>query len=221
MPVRLHAVVLLASAGWLQAAASAQLQQRPTTGTTPTPPHDDPAAPAAAAKVVYVAPNASEASGDGSPANPFTLAAAARSLRGKAAGATVLLRGGDYVLREPFVLSGAADGGAAGSPVTYASHPGERARLLGGIEVPAEAFHPAAGHPQTPGLLVADLRALGITNRSALGADGGGMGDLKAELFASDGDGLLEPLQMAQDPNPFPNGSWVYAGFSEILAANT
>ena len=47
------------------------------------------------------------------------------------------------------------------------------------------------------------------------------MGDLKAELFASGSDGLFEPLQMAQDPNPFPNGSWVYAGFSEILAANT
>ena len=30
---------------------------------------------------------------------------------------------------------------------------------------------------------------------------------------------MFEPLQMAQDPNPFPNGSWVWAGFDEILAA--
>ena len=64
------------------------------------------------------------------------------ALRGRAAGATILLRGGDYVLHEPFVLS-AVDSGTPGHPVTYASFPGERAQLIGGVEILSDAFRPS------------------------------------------------------------------------------
>jgi hypothetical protein len=191
------------------------------------------APPGSSGRIVHVASDAhDDAHADGSLAHPFTLGGARRSLSGEAAGATVLLRGGDYQLREPFVLAGPADGGAPGEPVTYASYPGERARLLGGVEVPPSAFRPVAAtattaassalHSAPTGLLVADLRALGVSNSSMLG-DGGAAG-LKAELFVSSGDGAagrLEPCQLAQDPNPWPNGTWEWAGYSEILASNT
>ena len=64
------------------------------------------------------------------------------ALHGRAAGATVLLRGGDYTLIKPFVLS-AVDCGTPGYPVTYASFPGEHAKLIGGIEIPSTSFHPS------------------------------------------------------------------------------
>eukprot|EP01052_Picozoa_sp_SAG31_P001171 SAG31_NODE_39_length_31377_cov_5.971482_2_plen_756_part_00 len=77
-------------------------------------------------------------------------------------------------------------------------------------------FRSRLTHAHRPGLLVADLRELGV-NRSMLGD--GGMGGLKAELFASGAAGV-EPLQLAQDPNPHANGTWVWAGYSDILASN-
>ena len=94
---------------------------------------------ATAQRVVYVAPGASEATGDGSSGRPYTLGAAVKAVRGRAAGVSVVLRGGDYVLSDPLVLTD-ADSGAAGRPVTYVSAPGERARLLGGVELPAQLF---------------------------------------------------------------------------------
>ena len=104
-----------------------------------------PAGPAAAA-VVHVAPNVTDTEGDGSLARPYSLLRARNELRGRAAGATVLLRGGDYLLRGPFILTN-DDGGASNRPVTYASYPGERARLTGGLSVPHRAFKPAPGRP--------------------------------------------------------------------------
>ena len=68
--------------------------------------------------IVYVTPNAVDSNADGTIAKPFTLNGAKRYLHGRAAGATVVLRGGDYLLTEPFVLE-AADGGAHGRPVVY------------------------------------------------------------------------------------------------------
>ena len=62
------------------------------------------------ARVVHVAPEKkqSSATGDGSLARPYTLRAAQLALRGQAAGATVLLRGGDYFVDAPlqFVAEG-------------------------------------------------------------------------------------------------------------------
>eukprot|EP01051_Picozoa_sp_SAG22_P027218 SAG22_NODE_8999_length_615_cov_1.195736_1_plen_183_part_10 len=84
------------------------------------------------ANVLHVSPNASYSSGDGSAARPYSLLRARDALRQmQAAGATVLLHGGDYFLPEPFVLTG-ADSGAPDQPVTYMSRPGDRARLTAG-----------------------------------------------------------------------------------------
>ena len=78
---------------------------------------------------LIVAPNGS-ADGDGSQARPLTLHKAIAALHGRAAGTTVLLRGGDYpILGAPVTLN-SSDSGAPGNPVTYASFPGERAPWL-------------------------------------------------------------------------------------------
>ena len=154
-------------------------------------------------RVVYVAPNASEETGDGSLARPFTLASARRSLSGKAAGVTVTLRGGDYHVSTPFVLTG-ADSGRPGAPVTYQSFPGERARLTGGVEIPRSLFSPvpppvaARLRPAADGLQVADLRALGVRNASMLGGSTE-ISRLKAELFVDDGGHAgLRPALLSQ-----------------------
>ena len=47
---------------------------------------------------------------------------------------TVLIRGGEYRLAEPFVL-GPGDSGAKGCPVTYAAYPGERPVFSGGQRI--------------------------------------------------------------------------------------
>ena len=83
-----------------------------------------------AGRTIHVAPDAASG-GDGSLSRPFRLTDAITALRGKAAGATVLLRGGDYHISSPVVLT-AADGGSPGAPVMYRSYPGEQVRLLGG-----------------------------------------------------------------------------------------
>jgi hypothetical protein len=182
-----------------------------------------PAGPAAAA-VVHVAPNVTDTEGDGSLARPYSLLRARNELRGRAAGATVLLRGGDYLLRGPFILTN-DDGGASNRPVTYASYPGERARLTGGLSVPHRAFKPAPGRPH---LLVADLRSLGITNASQLGGTAD-VSRFKAEPFidapvsaeAEGGTGAgghLHPAELAQDPVPLANGTWRWYGYSDIVA---
>ena len=173
---------------------------------------------AASERVVYVAPGASEKTGAGSFTRPYTLAAAVRAVRGHADGVSVLLRGGDYVLSQPLVLT-AADSGGAGRPVTYMSAPGERARLLGGIGVPASAFQPISGSHLPAQAVVADLRTLGVRNASMLGGSTG-VGQHQAELFMRARDGSVQPLQLAQDPNPHPNGTWQWAGYSEISAGN-
>ena len=173
---------------------------------------------AASERVVYVAPGASEKTGAGSFTRPYTLAAAVRAVRGHADGVSVLLRGGDYVLSQPLVLTG-ADSGGAGRPVTYMSAPGERARLLGGIGVPTSAFQPISGSHLPAQTVVANLRTLGVRNASMLGGSTG-VGQHQAELFMRARDGSVQPLQLAQDPNPHLNGTWQWAGYSEISAGN-
>ena len=170
--------------------------------------------------VLYVSPDAVPGRGTGALATPFTLDDARDHLRldGSAAGTAVVLRGGDYFLREPFVLS-EMDGGEPGRPVEYRSFPGERARLLGGLPVPVDAFVPVPGGD---GLLVLDLSKLGIANASVLGGADTDPGQLKAELFVdTQGEGGVHnavPLRFAQDPNPLGNGSWLWYGYNNILA---
>ena len=172
----------------------------------------------AAPRVVYAAATATSG-GDGTRSRPFTLAAARDSIRGVAAGVTVLLAGGTYFLPEPFVLTG-ADGGKRGHPVTYRSKslPAVRsilkARLSGGLRVPFKVLHPASIPGVPAQVRAADLAALGITNASVLG---GPVDKLKAELFL---DG--EPLQLAQDPNqPRRSGDpWTWAGYENMTGAN-
>lgn len=135
----------------------------------------------------------------------------------------VLLRGGDYALAAAngFVL-GDGDGGAPGLPVTYASFPGERARLHGAIPIPMAAFGPPPpGSGAGPRVVVADLASLpGAPPPALLGRDGDVLG-LKAELFLDGGAGL-RPLQLAQDPDPGPEPAeapqWRWAGLENITA---
>lgn len=54
-------------------------------------------------------------------------------------GITVYLRGGDYELDNSLVFN-ASDSGIDGKPVTYASYPGEVARLTGTKKLKYEAF---------------------------------------------------------------------------------
>ena len=68
-----------------------------------------------------------------------------------------LRRAGEYTLAEPLVLDH-RDGGAEGSPVTYASFPGERAQLTGAARLPT-GFHPATD-AGGGGLVVAELRGI-------------------------------------------------------------
>lgn len=177
-------------------------------------------------RVVYVAPNASDTTGDGSLAQPFTLAAARRSLSGKAAGATVMLRGGDYYLSSPFVLTG-VDSGRPGAPVTYQSYSGERARITGAAEIPGSLFSPvpppvaARLRPAAAGLQVADLRSIGVRNASMLGGSTE-ISRLKAELFIDDdvGGAGFRPALLSQDPTPLANGTWQWFGYDNIVTLN-
>ena len=143
----------------------------------------------------------------------YTLAAAVRVVRGHAAGVSVVLRGGDYLLPQPLVLT-AADSGAAGRPVTYMSAPEERARLLGAVELPAELFSPVTAREEGS-MMVADLRAAGVHNASLLGQPG--VDGLKPELYRSDGQSFI-PQQLAQDPDPNPDGTWNWAGGDSIAS---
>ncbi len=53
----------------------------------------------------------------------------------------VLLRGGTYTRSEVFLLT-AADSGSPQAPVLYRSYPGEKARIIGGRQVPLASFTP-------------------------------------------------------------------------------
>ncbi len=95
---------------------------------------------AAAPREFYVAPGGNDAQ-PGTIEKPFaTVPRAMAAVRGlnlaAAPGApvTVYLRGGTYELSEKLVF-GPEDTGAAKSPVTYASYPGERAILSGGRRI--------------------------------------------------------------------------------------
>jgi hypothetical protein len=90
----------------------------------------------------------------------------------RAAGVTVLLRGGTYWLDRTFTL-GPEDSGVPGRPVTYRAYPGEPVILSGGARVadwepvaeaddPLSARLPAAARA---GVMVADISGLGPFER--------------------------------------------------------
>ncbi len=115
------------------------------------------------------------------------------------------LRGGVYPLARTFELT-KEDGGTAEAPVVWAAWPEENVRLSGGREIPAAAFGsvrddavlrrlPAEARAQ---VLVADLRALGITDFGTHRQFGHGLPVVPAplELFWNDA-----PLPLARYPN--------------------
>lgn len=133
--------------------------------------------PGAAASEFYVAPGGDDAN-EGTREAPFASLEGAREavrlLKGgyglPAGGITVILRGGVYPRESTFELT-AQDSGAQNARVTWRVQEGEEARLVGGVEVGAEAFSavedPAVlqrlDEAARGNVLRADLRALGIT----------------------------------------------------------
>jgi len=124
---------------------------------------------------------------------------------------TVWIRAGTYSLPNGFTL-GAADSGTEAAPAVYRAFPNEEVRLLGGREIPAEAFRPVTD----PSVLErmdrtargkvwqADLRALGISDFGELRPRGFGRPDHPAalELFFQD--------------RPMPPASWPNDGWARI-----
>ena len=124
----------------------------------------------------------------------------------------VVLRGGDYFLRKPFTVSSRSDGGR----ILIRSHDGERARLIGGIEIPASSLVPVSGGHH---LLAAELRPLGVNDSTQLG---GGVLSLKAELFEEDETATtFRPMQLARSPDVLPDGLWRWAGYENVPASAT
>ena len=147
---------------------------------------------------LYVSPAGDDAwsgrhpdpTGDGRDGPFATLEAARDALRerrrsGAAGGATVWLRGWSYQREASFQLD-AEDGGSEDAPVVYRAFPGEEVRLIGGRTV--SGFRPIAGSGATAEawqrlspaarshVLVADLRAQGISDYGTLEPAGFGRG---------------------------------------------
>jgi len=157
----------------------------------------------------YVAPNGSDTN-PGTAAKPFaSLAraqAAVRSLPPAARSAgpvTVQVRPGTYHLAQPLQFT-AADSGADSAPVIYRAEPGAEVRLTGGREVSGWRTVtepvlldrlPAEARGQ---VLVADLKAQGLTDYGTLRVRGFSAGNpaAEAELFYDD-----EPMTLARWPN--------------------
>jgi hypothetical protein len=163
-----------------------------------------------AAATVYVAPNGT-GNGPGTQDAPFaTLEQARDAIRAmKAAGplpdggVTVYLRGGVYERTGPFTLT-PSDAGAEKSPIVYRNQPGEEVRIAGGRAV--TDFKPVTDaavlarleEPARKNVLVADLKAQGITDFGQLTVRGFGPPGRPAhmELFFQD-----RPMTLSRWPN--------------------
>ena len=173
-------------------------------------------APPPAATTLYVDAAASASDADGTSARPFsTLHAARDALRsgvGRNTPRRVHVRG-EHFLTE-FALD-ARDAGSAAAPIEYASDPSSpaRARVSGGVAVPASAFARAVGPTGVP-LLKANLFDLGL-NASALGALKNPYPSAKLELVYGGA-----PMVLARDPNVAPDGTWTYAGYEAMRTVN-
>ncbi|HIJ53859.1 MAG TPA: right-handed parallel beta-helix repeat-containing protein [Planctomycetes bacterium] len=129
-------------------------------------------------------------------------------------GITVWIRGGEYYLEQGFELT-SEDSGTAEAPIVYRAMPGERVRIIGGLEVSGrqkvrdqailDRLAPAARGQ----VYQVDLRAQGIDDFGQLRSRGFGRGTSPAalELFFQD-----KPMNLAR----WPNDSFVkIAGFTE------
>ncbi len=135
----------------------------------------------ASAAEFTVAPDGSD-SAAGTASAPFATLErardAVRALR-KAGPVTVWIAGGTYYRDHAFEL-GADDSGTAESPIVYTGRPGETVRIVGGRAV--DGFRPVTDEAVLKRLdpaarshvLVADLRAQGITDYGKLTAQGFG-----------------------------------------------
>jgi len=118
-------------------------------------------------------------------------------------GITIYVQGGTYHLAEA-VRFAEGDSGAPSAPIIYRAAPEAAVRLTGGREV--GGWHPVTDPAVVEKLaaeargqvVVADLRAQGITNWGKLGVRGFGAGNPAAEgeLFFED-----EPMTLARWPN--------------------
>lgn len=155
---------------------------------------------------VFVATTGNDHS-DGSKEKPFaTLERARDEVRalkaaGKAAGGvTVWLGPGVYALATTFKLT-AEDSGSKEAPVVYRGMDGADVRLIGGQQIPAQAFKPVADAEVLKRLdeaargkvLQADLKAQGLADFGALRPAG-------LELFFQD-----KPMPLAR----YPNDGWM------------
>lgn len=137
---------------------------------------------------------------------------------GLAAGATIWLRGGDYLRTAAFELA-ADDSGTADAPIVWRSYQNETARLLGGRtlfgfeHVTDPAVLNRLSEKARAAVLRVDLRGQGISEFGTLKSRGFGRPTTPAhcELFC---DG--QPMTLARWPN---EGQWLkIAGFPESSA---
>lgn len=124
-------------------------------------------------------------------------------------GVVVWLRGGDYPMTKTLAL-GAADSGTSSARITWSGYPGESAHLVGGTVLPPAAFVPVTSaspvwgrlDPAAQGkVVVADLKALGITDYGTLVSTGNDCSsNAKASALELSIDGAEMPLARWPDP---------------------
>ncbi len=124
-------------------------------------------------------------------------------------GVVVWLRGGSYTLTKTLAL-GAADSGTASAMVTWSGYPGESAHLVGGTAIDPGGFVPVTSaspvwsrlDPSVQGkVVVADLKALGITDYGTLVSSGNDCSTgAKASALELTIDGAEMPLARWPDP---------------------
>lgn len=147
---------------------------------------------------------------DGSRSAPFRSVAAARDalreMQLPPGGVEVHLHSGTHA---PFGLEGRADSGREDAPIVYTAAPGENAVVSGGVVIPGETFKAWSKGP--PGVLRADLSALGVTRELLGGMQTASMkcvGDCqhdKSELYL---DG--QAMTLARYPNKNAAGAWQF-----------
>ncbi|HZG56690.1 PA14 domain-containing protein [Paenibacillus sp.] len=111
---------------------------------------------AKAATSIYVSPNGSDSTGNGSLSNPYkTIAKARDAVRTQIAGGmtsdvTVYLRGGTYAIESPIQFH-EADSGRNGYKVIYTNYPGEQPVISGGQAITGWQLHSGNVYKATVG----------------------------------------------------------------------
>ncbi len=172
-----------------------------------------PLAGSLAAKDIFVSPRGSDTN-PGTKAKPLATISAARDLARRhrenpSSPVKILFLEGDYAIRQT-VLFTDKDSGTTAAPVVYQAEPGKKVRFLGGMQV--TGFKPVKDASILSRLnaeagrrvMVADLRALGLTDFGKLRSRGFSRGEVPAhmELFF---DG--QPMTLARWPN---QGEWAH-----------